>query len=195
MKTEVRTRARAVRSLVSTCAAVLAFGIGAVALDLASPTGWGVLSVAAAAPGGKPGKPDSGGGGAPDFGDLITRGGTLAHDASARRQPREERAGAGPSDAVIASWPSSGVWITPIRWASTDSQKVTGKSRKSHCPSDSHDEHTTWLGTVRIFAAAQQPKGLWVVDGAAQVDLYSHDPAVCRARLLRFFSQHFRNAG
>ncbi len=61
--------------------------------------------------------------------------------------------------------------------------------------SGTDDQHTTWPETERIFAAAQQPKELWAVDGAAHVDLYSYDPAAYRARILRFFSQHLRNAG
>lgn len=61
--------------------------------------------------------------------------------------------------------------------------------------SGTHDEHTTWPETERIFAAAHQPKELWAVDGAAHVDLYSYDPAAYRARILRFFSQHLRDAG
>lgn len=55
------------------------------------------------------------------------------------------------------------------------------------------DRHTTWLETERIFSAANEPKELWAVRGAAHVDLHSYDPATYKARILTFFAKHLRN--
>jgi uncharacterized protein len=38
------------------------------------------------------------------------------------------------------------------------------------------DEHTTAEETRRLFGAAPEPKQLWVVEGAAHVDLHAFDP-------------------
>jgi uncharacterized protein len=59
--------------------------------------------------------------------------------------------------------------------------------------SGTKDQHTTWAETERIFAAAQQPKELWAVEGAAHVDLHSYNPAAYEAKILRFFSKYLRN--
>lgn len=59
--------------------------------------------------------------------------------------------------------------------------------------SGTKDRHTPWAETERIFAAARQPKELWAVHGAAHVDLYAHDPAAYRARILTFLSRHLRD--
>lgn len=42
--------------------------------------------------------------------------------------------------------------------------------------SGSADRHTTVDETRRLFAAAREPKALWIVDGAAHVDLYRFAP-------------------
>lgn len=55
------------------------------------------------------------------------------------------------------------------------------------------DRHTPWPETERLFAAAGQPKELWAVQGAAHGDLYSHDPATYKARMLKFLSRHLRS--
>jgi fermentation-respiration switch protein FrsA (DUF1100 family) len=59
--------------------------------------------------------------------------------------------------------------------------------------SGTEDRHTTWAETERIFTAAQHPKELWAVQGAAHVDLYSYDPAGYKARILMFLSKHLRD--
>lgn len=58
--------------------------------------------------------------------------------------------------------------------------------------SGTEDRHTLWPETERIFAAAQQPKQLWAVPGAAHVDLHGHDASAYRTRILAFFAQHLR---
>jgi len=58
--------------------------------------------------------------------------------------------------------------------------------------SGTDDRHTTWPQTERLFAAGQQPKELWAVQGAAHVDLHAYDPDAYRVRILEFFSRHLR---
>jgi fermentation-respiration switch protein FrsA (DUF1100 family) len=54
------------------------------------------------------------------------------------------------------------------------------------------DLHTTLPETQRLFAAAQSPKELWVVDGAAHVDLYDYGPAAYKAEVVGFLARHLR---
>lgn len=56
------------------------------------------------------------------------------------------------------------------------------------------DRHTLWPETERIFSAAQQPKQLWAVPGAAHVDLHAYDAPAYRARILGFLAQYLRPA-
>ena len=59
--------------------------------------------------------------------------------------------------------------------------------------SGTEDQHTPWPETERIFAAGNQPKELWAVQGAAHVDLYSYDPLTYKTRILKFLAKHLRN--
>lgn len=52
------------------------------------------------------------------------------------------------------------------------------------------DEHTTLAETRRIFAAAPEPKDLWLVDGAAHVDLYDFNPRSYEAKVFGFLAEH-----
>jgi uncharacterized protein len=52
------------------------------------------------------------------------------------------------------------------------------------------DEHTTEAQTRALYAAAREPKQLWLVDGAAHVDLARYDPIGYRRRVLAFFHEH-----
>ena len=65
------------------------------------------------------------------------------------------------------------------------------------CPvfvlSGTEDRHTRVPETQAMFAAVRGSKELWLVDGAAHVDLHGHDPTQYRARILRFFDRHLRN--
>jgi fermentation-respiration switch protein FrsA (DUF1100 family) len=56
--------------------------------------------------------------------------------------------------------------------------------------SGSEDRHTPWGETERLFAAAAAPKELWRVEGAAHVDLHTHDPAAYEARIGEFLARH-----
>lgn len=54
----------------------------------------------------------------------------------------------------------------------------------------SDDRHTTLAESRRLFAAASQPKRLWVVPGAAHVDLHRFAPQAYRAQLFAFLDEH-----
>ena len=62
------------------------------------------------------------------------------------------------------------------------------------CPvfvmSGSDDLHTTAIETERIYEAAVEPKQLWLVDGAAHVDLLVASPEDYRKRVLSFLNRH-----
>lgn len=65
------------------------------------------------------------------------------------------------------------------------------------CPiyimSGSDDRHTTEAESRLMFAAAHEPKQLWIVNGAAHVDLQCHSPDEYKRRLLQFLKQTLRN--
>lgn len=66
-----------------------------------------------------------------------------------------------------------------------------------NCPvliaSGAADRCTTVDETQRMFAAAQEPKELWLVDGAAHVDLLRADPVHYRERVVAFFDHYLRS--
>ncbi len=59
--------------------------------------------------------------------------------------------------------------------------------------SGSIDRHTTEAETRQLFGAANQPKELWIIEGAAHVNLYHFTPREYEARISAFFAQHLRN--
>lgn len=52
------------------------------------------------------------------------------------------------------------------------------------------DQHPTIAGTRRIFAAAARDKSLWVVPGAAHVDLHAFAPDEYERRIKAFLDRH-----
>jgi len=54
------------------------------------------------------------------------------------------------------------------------------------------DRHTTVEETRAMFATAREPKELWLVEGAAHVDLCHASPAEYRKRVLQFLGQHMQ---
>lgn len=64
------------------------------------------------------------------------------------------------------------------------------------CPvlviSGTEDLHTTAEETKRMYEAAQKPKALWLVDGAAHVDLLTETPTEYVSRVKRFLDKHLR---
>ena len=66
----------------------------------------------------------------------------------------------------------------------------------SHAPvliaAGSDDQHTTLAETRRLFDAANEPKQLWIIDGAGHVDLYAFAPAAYEARISSFLGSYMR---
>ncbi len=64
------------------------------------------------------------------------------------------------------------------------------------CPvciaSGATDQHTTRTETEAMYSAAPGPKQLWLVDGAAHVDLLRHDPIEYRQQIVRFLNRVLR---
>ncbi|MGZ8184758.1 MAG: alpha/beta hydrolase [Methylobacter sp.] len=57
------------------------------------------------------------------------------------------------------------------------------------------DRHTTLAETKRIFEAAPAPKELWVIEGAAHVDLYVFEPDAYKEKISTFLAKYLRHAG
>jgi fermentation-respiration switch protein FrsA (DUF1100 family) len=56
------------------------------------------------------------------------------------------------------------------------------------------DRHTTLAETQRLYDAAREPRQLWIVPGAAHVDLHWHAPAAYEAKITAFLAEHLRPA-
>jgi len=54
----------------------------------------------------------------------------------------------------------------------------------------SKDQHTTLEESLELFAAAPQPKSLWVVEGAVHQDLLSYDPAAYDRHVVEFLRRY-----
>jgi alpha-beta hydrolase superfamily lysophospholipase len=66
----------------------------------------------------------------------------------------------------------------------------------TECPvfviSETEDPHTTAAETRRIYEAVKEPKELWLIDGAAHVDLLTATPNQYRLRVKCFLDKHLR---
>jgi fermentation-respiration switch protein FrsA (DUF1100 family) len=58
--------------------------------------------------------------------------------------------------------------------------------------SGADDRHTTLPETIKLFEAANEPKELWIVAGAAHVDLHEYAPQAYEARVSSFLSRYIR---
>lgn len=56
------------------------------------------------------------------------------------------------------------------------------------------DRHTKLAETQRLFEAAGDPKELWIVEGAAHVDLYAFSPKDYEAKITGFLAKYLRAA-
>ena len=83
----------------------------------------------------------------------------------------------------------------PLRLGvSTDALRPIDAMAALHAPvlviAGAEDVHTKLDESRRLFAAAVEPKQLWVVEGAAHVDLRDFDAKTYDARVLLFMQQH-----
>jgi alpha-beta hydrolase superfamily lysophospholipase len=66
----------------------------------------------------------------------------------------------------------------------------------TECPifviSGTEDLHTTSAETTRMYEAAVKPKELWLVEGAAHVDLLAASPTEYERRVTHFLDKHLR---
>ncbi len=90
------------------------------------------------------------------------------------------------------------LWQLPVRLGvSADQLRPIADLPSLHMPlliaSGSQDRHTPLAETRRIYAAADDPKELWVVDGAAHVDLHAFDPSAYEARIAAFLAKNLRS--
>lgn len=90
------------------------------------------------------------------------------------------------------------LWQLPLRfgfWA--EDLRPIAELPKLYVPvliaSGSKDRHTTIDETQRIFQAANQPKELWIVDGAVHQDLYKYDPQTYESKVSAFLVKYLRN--
>lgn len=87
------------------------------------------------------------------------------------------------------------LWQLPLRLGiSTSELRPIERMGQLKMPvmiiSGSDDRHTLLAETERIFAAALAPKSLWVVPGAAHVDLHEYAPAEYERRIGEFLARH-----
>ena len=61
--------------------------------------------------------------------------------------------------------------------------------------SGSIDRHTTVSETKRLYDAITGPKDLWIVEGAAHVDLHAFDPGAYELRVSTFLAKYLRPLG
>lgn len=57
------------------------------------------------------------------------------------------------------------------------------------------DRHTILAETKHIFQVAKQPMELWLVEGAAHVDLHAFNPKEYESRISSFLRKYLRNSG
>jgi uncharacterized protein len=92
------------------------------------------------------------------------------------------------------------LWQLPVRLGvSTDLLRPIDHLSSLHAPvlvvSGTEDRHTTVPETRRLFAAAAEPRELWLVEGAAHVDLHAFNPQVYESKITVFLRKHLRNEG
>ena len=91
------------------------------------------------------------------------------------------------------------LWQLPLRLGVTAEQlrpldQIGSLKSPVLIASGTIDQHTPFGETQRIFAAANQPKELWPVQGAAHVDLHSFGPKMYEAKILSFLAKYLHPA-
>ena len=61
--------------------------------------------------------------------------------------------------------------------------------------SGAEDLHPTVAETQCLFESANQPKELWIVEGAAHINLHAHNPKEYEARVSAFLQKYLREGG
>jgi len=88
--------------------------------------------------------------------------------------------------------------LRPRLGVSQDDLRPIDSIRALGCPvlivSGAADRYTTAEQTRALFTAASEPKEIWLVPGAAHVDLLRHDPEGYRLRVLGFLDRYLAPA-
>lgn len=87
------------------------------------------------------------------------------------------------------------LWQLPLRLGIQPAQlrpieHVAGLGMPLLIAAGSEDRHTTLAETRRLYGAAASPKSLWVVEGAAHVDLHAYAPADYERRIGAFLDRY-----
>jgi alpha-beta hydrolase superfamily lysophospholipase len=87
------------------------------------------------------------------------------------------------------------LWQLPLRLGIQPAQlrpieHMAGLGMPLLVAAGSEDRHTTLAETRRLYAAAAAPKSLWVVEGAAHVDLHAYAPADYERRIGAFLDRY-----
>lgn len=87
------------------------------------------------------------------------------------------------------------LWQLPLRVSISPSQlQPISEMATMHSPlliaAGMADQHTPVAETQRIFDAAAAPKDLWLLPGAAHVDLHAFAPREYEARIATFLARH-----
>jgi pimeloyl-ACP methyl ester carboxylesterase len=91
------------------------------------------------------------------------------------------------------------LWQLPFKIGiSADQLRPIAAMPELHAPvliaSGSKDLHTTLAETQHLFQAANLPKQLWVVDGAAHEDLHAFNPKIYESKILAFLAKYIRKS-
>jgi fermentation-respiration switch protein FrsA (DUF1100 family) len=97
-----------------------------------------------------------------------------------------------------------GRFLSPLLWLqvhprlgfSPDDLRPIDRVPAMHMPKlfivGADDDHTTVDESKGLFAAASEPKSLWIVPGAKHINLYAYTPNEYRQKVLGFLNQHLR---
>lgn len=92
------------------------------------------------------------------------------------------------------------LWQLPLQLGiSSEQLRPIDRISTLHAPvlivAGTKDRHTSVAETKHIFAAASEPKELWLVEGAAHVDLHAFNPQAYESRVSNFLLKYLHNAG
>ena len=92
------------------------------------------------------------------------------------------------------------LWQLPLRLGiSPDQLRPISALPSLHAPvliaAGAVDRHTTLSETKRLYAAASEPKELWIVENAAHVDLHAFAPKAYESKVATFLAKYLRKAG
>ena len=87
-------------------------------------------------------------------------------------------------------------WVFPREGVTIDDLRPIDRIHEQHTPllvlAGGADRYTSVQEARELFARAREPKELWVVEGAAHVDLHAFAPAEYERRVGEFLARHLR---